>query len=490
MDASMEEPFDVLIVGAGVVGCALARVLARYALRTGIIDREVDVGEGTSKANSAIVHTGFDAKPGTAEARLVARGSVLWAELAPALHLAYERIGALLVAVSPEQVMALDRLRANGLQNGVTGLDVLSREETLRLEPHLSPAACGALSVPGESLIDPFGAAIAQAEVAALNGVQFFLGEEVRAIDRGPVGHIVNTPARRLQTRWLIDAAGLGSDEVAHMLGRREVRVSPRKGEFIVFDKTARRLVRHILLPLPSRISKGVLIAPTVFGNVLLGPTAVDGTDKTDLAVTQDGLSMLLDAGGRMMPDLAAEPIVSTYAGLRAVGDLADYRLEVDPVRRIVLISGIRSTGLTSSPAIAEDVVYRVQEAGLALRPNAAYRPDRPAPSWRPGHLRPCLDGAKVSGAPRYGRIVCLCETVSEGEIVEALHRPVPARTLDGVKKRTWATAGRCQAYFCTAALLDILSREGHAAVGAVTKRGPESEITAGQIIPLERGGA
>jgi glycerol-3-phosphate dehydrogenase len=232
-----------------------------------------------------------------------------------------------------------------------------------------------------------------------------------------------------------------------------------------------------------------VLIAPTVFGNVLLGPTAVDGTDKVDLSVTQDGLRLLLCAGGRMLPDLTAEPIVSTYAGLRAVGDLADYRLEVDGVRRIVLISGIRSTGLTSSPAIAEDVVYRMQEAGLALQPNVAYRPDRPASSWRPGHLRPCLDAAKVSAAPRFGRIVCLCESVSEGEIVEALHRPVPARTLDGVKKRTWATAGRCQAYFCTAALLAILSREGQAAVGTVTRRGPESEITAGPIMPWVRRG-
>ncbi len=474
------EPFDVLIVGAGVVGCALARELARYRLRVGVVDREADVAEGTSKANSAIVHTGFDAKPGSLESRLVRRGHALWTELAPALHVTLERPGALVVAVSDDQLAALEALRDNGRRNGVTDLRVLSREEVLRREPALTCDVRGGLDVPGESIIDPFAAVIAQAENAAAAGVEFFLGEPVQELRAQPDRYCAVTPRQTLEARWLVDAAGLWSDEIAGLAGWREVRVTPRKGEFVVFDKPARRLVHHILLPVPTKISKGILIAPTVFGNLLLGPTAVDGTDKTDLSLTADGFSTLLRAGRRFLPALQHEAIVATYVGLRAVGAGSDYGIEVDGARRLVVISGIRSTGLTASPAIAEEVVTRLRDAGLVLRPNPGYRPDRPAPAWRPGHPRPCADPDRVARAPAYGRVVCLCESVSEGEILDAMRSPLPARTLDGIKKRTWAMAGRCQAYYCTADLLVLLARQRGVPLASITKRGVGSELTTG----------
>jgi len=474
------ESYDVVLVGAGVVGCAVARDLARYRLRVAVVDREVDVGDGTSKANSGIVHTGFDAKPGTTEARLVARGWTLWAEAAPALQVTLEPVGALLVALTAEQHAELDALRENGRRNGITDLAMVSRDELLHLEPAISRDVRGALHIPGESIIDPFAAVVAQAEHAAVNGVRFFLGEDVRGIQAVRDGYLVATPWRELRTRWLVDAAGLWSDAIAQLAHRDDVRVTPRKGEFVIFDKPAGRLIRHILLPVPTKISKGILVAPTVFGNVLMGPTAVDGTDKTDLSVTPQGLRTVMEAGLRMIPGLRRETVVTTYAGKRAVGNLSDYRLEVDGAAHLVIISGIRSTGLTAAMAIAEQVVGAMRDAGLPAEPNRGYRPDRPARSWRPGQTRPCYDPDRVAQDPRYGRVVCLCETVSEGEIVEALHGPLAAHTLDGVKKRTWATAGRCQAYFCTAALLAIVARERGTDVSAVTKRGPGTHATAG----------
>jgi len=482
MEQQATESFDVLLVGAGVVGCAMARELARYRLRVAVVDREVDVGDGTSKANSGIVHTGFDAKPGSTEARLVARGCALWADAAPALQVTLERVGALLVALTGEQHAKLDALRENGRRNGVADLAIVSREEILRLEPEISRDVRGALHIPGESIIDPFAAVVAQAEHAAVNGVRFFLGEDVRRIQALQDGYVVATPGREFHTRWLVDAAGLWSDEIAQLAHREDVRVTPRKGEFVVFDKPAGRLIRRILLPVPTKISKGILVAPTVFGNVLMGPTAVDGTDKTDLSVTPQGLRTVMEAGLRMVPGLRRETVVATYAGERAVGNLSDYRLEVDGAAHLVVISGIRSTGLTAAMAIAEQVVAAMREAGLPAEPNPGYRPDRPARSWRPGQTRPCYDPERVAQDPRYGRVVCLCETVSEGEIVEVLRGPLPAHTLDGIKKRTWATAGRCQAYFCTAALLAIVARERGTGVCAVTKRGPGTEATAGPV--------
>lgn len=479
------EPFtvhDVVIVGAGVVGCAVAAALSRYDLRVAVVEREYDVGEGTSKANSAILHTGFDAPVGSVEAALVVEGHRLWDEIGPELHVPIQRIGAMLVALDDAEVQTLEALRETGRRNGVLDLALLSRDKVLAAEPYITPAVRAALVVPQESITDPFAAVIALAEHAAQNGVGFHFGCTVERIARGASAFDVVTTGGTYRARWVVNAAGLHSDEVARLAGRAGVAVRPRKGEFLIFDKAARRLVSHIVLPVPTKISKGILVTPTVFGNVLAGPTATDQQDKHDKTVTDDGLQRVRQGMRKLVPALEQEVVIATYAGLRAVGSTGDYLLDVDGDARLVTISGVRSTGLTSAPAIARRVVGGMAGAGLQLRERAGFHPGRPHPAWIAGEPRPCADPARVARDPAFGRVVCLCESTSEAEVVAALRAQVPAATLDAVKKRTWATAGRCQGYFCTAALLEIMARELGVAPWAVRRGGPGSEVVAGAI--------
>jgi glycerol-3-phosphate dehydrogenase len=487
VSADQSRPIDVLIIGAGVIGCALARELSRLNLHIAVLDQQHDVGDGVSKANSAILHTGFDAPAGSLEARLVCEGRRMWTDASPSLHVPIRRTGALVVAFTDADAARLSTLHAAGLRNGVSDLRMLARSEALALEPYLSAETRAALLVPGESITDPFAAVFALAEHAAINGAEFHLGSRVTRIEWSASAYDVTAGAAVFRTRWVINAAGLYSDEVAGMSGRSDVRVKPRKGEFLIFDKPASALVSHILLPVPSKISKGILVAPTIFGNVLAGPTASDQDDKDDHDVTTEGLARVRQGAVRTLPLLEDHQVIATYAGLRAVGSMSDYFVDVDRDKQLVTLSGIRSTGLTSALALARHVVSTMIEAGLSDALNPRFQEQRPKPVWVAGERKPCFDPKAVSDDPTLGRVVCLCERASEGEVVRALRAPVPARTLDAVKKRTWATAGRCQGYFCTAALIEILSRELGIPPWEVTKRGPGSYVVVGAVNGAER---
>src|SRR5215204_397089 len=364
---------DVVIVGAGVVGAAIARELSRYELDVTLLEAGPDVGAGTSKANTALLHTGFDAKPGTLEARLVARGFELLSEYAGRVGIPVEHTGALLVAWNDEQRAEFPGIVERGHANGYREIGEIGVDELYRREAHLGPGAHGALEVPAEGLVCPFTTPLAFATEAVLAGCDLRRSTPVTTIDRlEKDGFRLATPSGALRARYLVNAAGLRSDELDRMLGHERFTVTPRRGELIVFDKLARPLVEHIVLAVPTKITKGVLIAPTVFGNVMLGPTADDVARKDATDSTAAGLAYLRAEGARIMPDLLEHEVTAVYAGLRAATEHVDYQLSVHAPEGYACVGGIRSTGLSASMAIAEHVRDELAEAGLRLEPRAA----------------------------------------------------------------------------------------------------------------------
>ncbi|MER5884989.1 FAD-dependent oxidoreductase [Streptomyces sp. NPDC001941] len=448
-----EGPYDVAVVGAGVVGSAIARELARHPLRTALVEAADDVGEGSSKANTAILHTGFDAVPGTLEARLVREGSRLLAGYAEECGIALEPVGALLVAWDPEQLAALPALAAKAVRNGCHDTERLDADELYRLEPRLGPGALGALRVPGESVVDPWSVTLAYATQAVRAGVDLHLRCRVESVGHDGAGHhVLRTSRGPLRARHLVNAAGLHADVLDRALGHRDFTVTPRRGQLIVFDSPARDLVRHILLPVPTALGKGVLVAPTVFGKVLLGPTAEDLDDKTATGSTAEGIALLREKGRRILPELLDEEVTAVYAGLRAATGAEDYRIARHPGRRVVTVGGIRSTGLTASMAIAAHVVGLLAEEGLSVGAPRDLAPVRMPPLGE-ASTRPYRDARAIAGDPEYGRIVCHCERVTRGEIRDALASTVPPGSPDGLRRRTRARAGRCQGFACGAAV-------------------------------------
>jgi len=454
-----EAAADVVIVGAGVVGTAIARTLAAYQLDVVLADAAPDVGTGTSKANTAILHTGFDAKPGTLESRLLARGSALLRPYAAAAGIPVERTGALLVAWTDEQEAALPGIADNARRNGYQAVRPVRASDLYAREPRLGPGARGALEIPDESIICPWTTPLAFATEAVQAGVRLLLSAQVTGLSQADGGHQVTTTRGPVRARWVVNAAGLGSDVVDAMFGGNGFTIRPRRGQLIVYDKLARPLLGSILLPVPTARTKGVLVAPTVYGNVLLGPTAEDIGSRTDTGTTADGLAALLAAGRRILPGLADEEVTSTYAGLRAATEHADYQVYVDAGQRYACAGGIRSTGLSASLGIAEYLVAEMEQAGLTLRPRAG-APARPPvmPSIGEASLRPYQDAGRIAADPGYGEIVCHCERVTRGEIRDALASPVPAVELGGLRRRTRATNGRCQGFYCGARVAALLA--------------------------------
>jgi glycerol-3-phosphate dehydrogenase len=450
---------DVVIIGAGVVGAAIARELSRFELRCTMVEAGPDVGAGTSKANTALLHTGFDAKPGTLEARLVRRGHELLREQGPALGIPIEPVGALLVAWNQEQLAVLPGIADRAASNGWPDVRPVTVGELYRREPHLGPGAHGALEVPGESIVCPFTAPLAFATEAVANGVELRLGSPVRNARRLADGvHELATPAGTVRARWVVNAAGLHSDELDRWFGHDGFSVTPRRGELVVFDKLARPLLHHILLPVPTAKTKGVLIAPTVFGNVLLGPTADDLRDKTDTASTGAGLAALLAQGRRILPALLDEEVTAVYAGLRAATEHGDYQVAVHAAERYACAGGIRSTGLSASLAIAEHLVALLGTAGLPLERKARLERIR-MPNLGEAFPRPYRLPAAVAVNPDHGRIVCHCERVTRGELLDAVKSPIPPRDLDGLRRRTRALMGRCQGFYCTATVAALFAQ-------------------------------
>jgi glycerol-3-phosphate dehydrogenase len=453
---------DVAIIGAGVVGTAIARTLAAYPLDVVLVDAACDVGTGTSKANTAILHTGFDAKPGSLESRLLSRGSVLLRSYAAAAGIPVERTGALLVAWTPEQVAALPSIEANARRNGYTAIRPVRAGELYECEPRLGPGALGGLSIPDESIICPWTTPLAFATEAVGAGVRLLLSARVTDVASVDGVYVVATTRGPVRCSWVVNAAGLGSDTVDRMFGGDGFTIRPRRGELIVFDKLARPLLGSILLPVPTARTKGVLVAPTVYGNVLLGPTAEDVPDRSDVATTGAGLRALLAAGRRILPGLAEEEVTSAYAGLRAATEHSDYVISVNGTRRYACVAGIRSTGLSASLGIAEHVVGLLGEAGLVLapRPGSAASPPM-MPYIGEAGLRPYQDASRILADPAYGEIVCHCERVTRGEIRDALASVVPPADLGGLRRRTRAGNGRCQGFYCGAAVSRLLAGAG-----------------------------
>ena len=443
-------PFDVAIVGAGVVGAAIGRELTRHGASCVLVEGDVDVGAGTSKANTALLHTGFDAKPGTIEARLVARGYELLGEYAERVGIPASVTGALMVAWSPDQLEALPGIEAVAIENGYRDARPVGAEELYEREPALGPGALGGVEIPREGIVCPFTATLALATEAVAGGCALALNAPVLEVVDAAAGYELRTRRGPIAAEYLVNAAGLHSDELDAMLGHRDFTVTPRRGELIVFDKLARGLVRHVLLPVPTEKTKGVLVAPTVYGNVLLGPTADDVQSKRDRSTTRDGLSSLLADGARIVPRLLEHEVTATYVGLRAATEDRDYQLRVHPRQRYVCAAGIRSTGVSASMAIAEHVRDALATAGLALSEEQAGAP-MPMPNIGELAPRPYEQGELIARDPDFGRIVCFCERVTRGELEQAMHGPIPPADLDGVRRRTRALMGRCQGFFCAA---------------------------------------
>ncbi|MGH2716600.1 MAG: NAD(P)/FAD-dependent oxidoreductase [Thermoleophilaceae bacterium] len=449
---------DVVIVGAGVVGSAIARELTRFDLDVTLLEAGPDVGAGTSKANTALLHTGFDAKPGTLEARLVARGCELLAGYAARVGIPLERTGALLVAWDDEQRAALPGIVERSRANGYAAIREVDAAELYRREPHLGAGALAALEVPDEALVCPFTTPLAFATEAVLAGCELRRSTPVVGVERLPGGGFrVRTPGGELTARRLVNAAGLHSDELDRMLGGGGFTVTPRRGELIVFDKLSRTLVDHILLAVPTKVSKGVLVAPTVFGNLMVGPTAEDVERKDDAASTAEGLEHLRREAGRIVPGLLDFDVTAVYVGLRAATEHADFQIRFED--GYACVGGIRSTGLSASMAIAE---YARDGLELELRPrNDA--PELRMPNLGDASPRPYQRAELIERDPDYGRVVCFCERVTRGELRDALASPVPPVDLDGVRRRTRAHMGRCQGFWCGAQLAALLAERADA---------------------------
>lgn len=470
--ATQNQTYDVVVIGAGIVGSAIARVLSGYRLSVALLDGRDDVGEGTSKANTAILHTGYDAKSGTLESRMVREGFHLLAQYAQQTGIPVEPLGAVLVAWDQEQRDALPALQEKAVQNGYHETQIIDADEVYRQLPHIGEGALGGLTVPDESIICTWTTNFALATDAVQRGTTLLLGRWVREIAVDDEFTVLHTSGGDVRTRWVVNSAGLGGDVIDRMLGFDRFHITPRRGELIVFDKQARALVNKILLPVPSAVGKGVLISPTVYGNVMLGPTAEDLQDRADTGTSENGFEFLQRKGRALMPDLLDEEVTATYAGLRAASDLPDYLIEVDEAKRYVITAGIRSTGLTSGMAVAEYVDQLLTASGtLTLESRGDVPPPPHMPNIGEASLRPYQDVQRIAADPVYGHVVCFCERVTEGEIRDTFSAPIPPSTLEGLRRRTRALNGRCQGFFCGAEIKEMFEARRQSARNAAVRR-------------------
>lgn len=449
--------YDVVIIGAGVIGSAIARELSRYEGKILVLERCSDVCEGTSKANSAIVHAGFDAEPGTLKAKMNLRGNELMDKLSEELDIPFQRIGALVTCLDQAELPRLHALYERGLKNGVPKMKLLSGDEARALEPNLTDTVCGALLAETSGVVCPFELTLGMAESAKKNGVEFRFDTEVTDLTKRLEGWVVQCGAEQIETRAVVNAAGCYSDVLHNLVCEEKLKIVPRRGEYLLLDHTAGGHVQHTVFQLPGKLGKGILVSPTVHGNLLLGPTAAEGDDRENTATTAQGLAEVAEKSALAVKDVPLRQVITSFSGLRAHETGDDFILQ-ESAPGFFDAAGIESPGLTSAPAIGEYLAKMIAQK-LSLSENKQFDPIRKAVP-RIKELSFEARAEKIAQNPAYGSIVCRCEEISEGEIVDAIHGIIGATTLDGVKRRTRAGMGRCQSGFCSPRVMELLSRE------------------------------
>lgn len=472
--------FDVCIIGAGVVGALCARALSAYKIDVCVLEKTNDVCMGASRANSAIVHAGFDAMPGTLKARFNVQGSKMMEQICAELGVKYVRNGSLVLGYSDEDKATLQKLYERGVQNGVQGLAILDREGVLALEPHVTDEVSCALWAPTGAIVSPFGLCDAGLGNAMDNGVQFIRNFEVEKIEHAGGVYTLYAGEQTVQAKYVVNAAGLYSDKIAFLVGDESFTVHPRRGEYMVLDKACTAsLTSYTLFSTPSEKGKGILVTATTGGNVMLGPTAEDMMDKEDNDTTARGTASIREQSARYVKNIPFGSVITSFTGLRAVGSTGDFIIHAS-APGFITFGGIESPGLTSAPALAEYCVELLGKEGLVLEKKENWNPIRKPSGW----YRKLSDDQKnevIVKEPAYGNMVCRCEEVTEGEIVYAIRTNPGARDVDGVKRRTRSGMGRCQGGFCSSIVVEILARELGIPYEQVTKSGGASIINYGR---------
>lgn len=473
--------YDVVIVGAGVTGAFIARELSKHDLKVCMIEKEADVAMGTSKANSAIVHAGYDASPKTLKARLNVRGNKLLHHIAEELNVSYKQIGSLVLCFQTTDMPKLEELMHRGITNGIEGLEIIWGEKLKEMEPNISPDVLAALYAPSAGIVCPYELTLHAAENAVENGVELKLECEVNSIRFENGLFILSTSKGELKTKYLVNAAGLNSDQISRMAGDESFSIHPRKGEYILLDKKYGKLVNRVIFQLPSDKGKGVLVTPTVDGNLLIGPNAQEVQVREDMSTTTSGLSEILKSARLSVPTLDSRGIITSFAGLRAGTDEGDFILRASSFNhQLIHAAGIESPGLTAAPAIGEEITELLRENGLQMVQKQNFTPV----TTRIEATREMSEAAineLIQKNTEYGKIVCRCEKVTEGDVIASIHRTIGAKDLDAVKRRTRAGMGRCQGGFCSPRIVEILSRELKIPVEEITKFGGDSRLLAGK---------
>ena len=469
---------DVIIIGCGVTGAACAYALSQYDLRVTILEAANDVASGTTKANSAILHAGYDPEPGTLMARLNVEGVRMAEEICKKLDVPYKKTGSMVLAFNAEDQICLETLLDRGRKNGVPGLRILTGDEAREMEPELAPEVTAALLAPSAAIVNPWEYALAMAETAVKNGAALRRLCRVTGISREEGGFTVNTTGGVFHSRFVINAAGVHAGDIHGLIAPPSFAIRPAKGEYYLLDKSEGNRVSRVIFQCPSHLGKGVLVSPTVHGNLIVGPTS-EPSGAEDVSVTARGLETVRRLAARSVPGVRFRENIRNFAGVRASSDRGDFIIEESAVPGFFDVAGVCSPGLSAAPAIANYLVELMAERGLTLKEKTDYDDSRKRVRFHE------LDGearnALIARDPRYGRVVCRCETVTEGEVIACLHTPIPPASINGVKRRAGAGMGRCQGGFCGPRVQEIMARELGVEPREIPLEGPESYILTGE---------
>ncbi|ABR36617.1 MULTISPECIES: NAD(P)/FAD-dependent oxidoreductase [Clostridium] len=472
--------YDVAIIGSGVIGNSIFRELTKYNLKVVVLEKEKDVSMGTSKANSAIVHAGYDPKEGTLMAKYNVAGNEMFEDLCKELSVPFKRNGSLIIAFNDEDMKTVQALYENGTKIGVKDLQILSKEQVLEKEPNLNQEIFGALYAPTGGIVGPFEYTIALAENAVANGGEIKLEKEVVAIEKNDTFKITTKDGEIIESKFVINAAGLYADKIHNLVCKESFKIVPRSGEYFVMDKTQGNVVSHTIFQCPSKLGKGVLVTPTVHGNLLVGPDARDIEDKDDVGTLAEGLNEVRDASMRTTNKVNFREIIRSFAGLRANPDTGDFIVEEnDEVKGFIDVAGMKSPGLSSAPAIALDVVEILKESGCKLDKKSDFKAKREQIHFM--ELSAKEKAELIKKNPQYGRMVCRCESITEGEIVDAIKRSIGIPSLDSIKRRCRPGMGRCQGGFCGPRVQEIIARECNVPLEDVVQEKSGSYILLGK---------